>query len=68
MGMLKTFYLTRPTPGRAETRPFPGLRSRLEIILNVALRATPCGCFSAAALLNGLFEHPDSHLVDKEGG
>ena len=58
--MLKKSLFSPAQPRRAETR-FHQHRCRLESILNVAQEATPPVLSSAAALLDGLFEHPARH-------
>jgi hypothetical protein len=54
----KSAVLTHPTPARRDA-PFTGLRSRFTQRLNVPKR-TP-RLFLAAALLDGLFEHPATY-------
>ena len=52
----KVTLLTRPTPARRDA-PFPMRRSRIVQTLNVPQRVR-LGPSLAAALLDGLFEHP----------
>jgi hypothetical protein len=56
----KVAFHTRPTPARQDA-PFPMHRSRIAQTLNVPQRVR-FGPSLAAALLNGLFEHPEGVL------
>jgi hypothetical protein len=61
----KVAFLTRPTPARRDA-PFTKRRSRVAQRLNVPRRTPPSSL--TAALLDSLFEHPETILTSTPFG